>query len=263
VNGQNFFYTPVWVKVVALSTLTMTLLFSLAIAWLYVRTDDETWVLVAMSVAQVSASGLVVALLVFFSARDIGAIGVQLKADQFLGRTVPRALLYIDCPLDEAVDWQRKKVGLLRIRRATKRSRTRIRLRHTAGSNAAFYFIETRATSLVLRIQANVSEITVSYYFPAASGDETDRLKTDLEWALSRYTAVGGYHQSWYFSVEDFDDSPYVSVHLTRCFSEDFLDDEREKMAFVQDVAASTRSLIKDCAARGVPLARGTVPAAA
>lgn len=262
-NGQNFFYTPVWVKVVALSTLTMTLLFSLAIAWLYVRTDDETWVLVAMSVAQVSASGLVVALLVFFSARDIGAIGVQLKADQFLGRTVPRALLYIDCPLDEAVDWQRKKVGLLRIRRATKRSRTRIRLRHTAGSNAAFYFIETRATSLVLRIQANVSEITVSYYFPAASGDETDRLKTDLEWALSRYTAVGGYHQSWYFSVEDFDDSPYVSVHLTRCFSEDFLDDEREKMAFAQDVAASTRSLIKDCAARGVPLARGTVPAAA
>jgi len=263
VNGQNFFYTPVWVKVVALSTLTMTLLFSLAIAWLYVRTDDETWVLVAMSVAQVSASGLVVALLVFFSARDIGAIGVQLKADQFLGRTVPRALLYIDCPLDEAVDWQHKKVGLLRIRRATKRSRTRIRLRHTAGSNAAFYFIETRATSLVLRIQANVSEITVSYYFPAASGDETDRLKTDLEWALSRYTAVGGYHQSWYFSVEDFDDSPYVSVHLTRCFSEDFLDDEREKMAFAQDVAASTRSLIKDCAARGVPLARGTVPAAA
>jgi len=263
VNGQNFFYTPVWVKVVALSTLTMTLLFSLAIAWLYVRTDDETWVLVAMSVAQVSASGLVVALLVFFSARDVGAIGVQLKADQFLGRTVPRALLYIDCPLDEAVDWQRKKVGLLRIRRATKRSRTRIRLRHTAGSNAAFYFIETRATSLVLRIQANVSEITVSYYFPAASGDETDRLKTDLEWALSRYTAVGGYHQSWYFSVEDFDDSPYVSVHLTRCFSEDFLDDEREKMAFAQDVAASTRSLIKDCAARGVPLARGTVPAAA
>jgi len=34
-------------------------------------------------------------------------------------------------------------------------------------------------------------------------------------------------------------------------------------MAFAQDVAASTRSLIKDCAARGVPLARGTVPAAA
>lgn len=260
-NGQNFFYTPVWVKVVALTTLTVTLLFSLAIAWLYVRTEHETWVLVAMSVAQVSASGLVVALLVFFSAKDIGAVGVQLKADQFLGRTVPRALLYIDFPLDEAVDWQRKKVGLLRIRRAAKRSCTGISLRHTAGSNAAFYFIRTRSASLVLRIQANVSEITVSYYFPARSGQETDRLKADLDWALSRYTSVGGYHQSWYFSVEDFDDTPYVSVHLTKRFSEDFLDDEREKMAFAQDVAASTRSLIKDCAARGIALTPGSAAA--
>lgn len=262
-NGQTFFYTPVWVKILALSTLTVTLLFSLVVAWLYVRTEHETWVLVAMSVAQVSASGLVVALLVFFSARDIGAIGVQLKADQFLGRTVPRALLYIDYPLDAAVDWQRKKVGLLRIRRAAKRSCTGISLRHTPGSNAAIYFIKTRSASLVLRIQANVSEITVSYYFPASTEAETDRLKTDLDWALSRYISVGGYHQSWYFSVEEFDDTPYVSVHLTKRFSDDFLDDEREKMAFAQDVAASTRSLIKDCAARGIPLTPGTTTALA
>ncbi|MFZ3585351.1 hypothetical protein ACOI1H_24995 [Loktanella sp. DJP18] len=80
------------------------------------------------------------------------------------------------------------------------------------------------------------------------------QLKDQLQWAMSRFTEIVGYKKSWYFSTEEFDQKSYVSVHLTKDFDRDFLDDDRQKLNFAQDLAASSKSLIKECKARGISL---------
>ncbi len=253
-DGQNFIYTPLWVRVLALGALTVTLVFALIVTWVYIETEKESWVLVAMSVAQVAASGLVFALLVFFSARDVGALGLQVKTDAFLSRTLPRAFLFIDVPLAEKQDWSECRFGLRRIKRSARLSRTRVEIRHHPGSNTALYYIHASDQTLRIGVQANVSELTVSYYFAAASADDLERLREELDWAMRRYTEIGGYKSSWYFSEEAFDGKTYVSVHLTKDFGPNFLDDDRQKLQFAQDVAASTRSLVKECRIRAIAL---------
>ena len=57
-DSKNFIYTPIWVRVLSIGAFAITLVMSLFVTWHYLETDKETWLLVAMSLAQVSASGL-------------------------------------------------------------------------------------------------------------------------------------------------------------------------------------------------------------
>jgi len=255
-EGKNFVYAPFWVRTTAITVLTVTLLISIFITFHYVgRTGRETWLLTALSLAQISASGLVLALVVFFSARDVGSLGLQGKADQLLCRTFPGACAFIDFPTAPKRLWKDVRIGKKFTIRNLEQTPTRTEVFYNSGSCAAFYKITTRQSSLMMRIQAHVGEVTVSYYFPASEERSVEQLRSQLEWAVSRYTDIGGYQESWYFNAnESFDSRSYVSVHLTKDFGTSFLDDERKKLYFVQDVAASTRSLITHCVGQGITL---------
>ncbi|NML74377.1 hypothetical protein HHL25_09610 [Rhizobium sp. S-51] len=251
-DGQHFIYTPYWLRVVAIVCLTAILALSIVVTIFYIHTNKEDWILLALSAAQVSASGLVVVLFLFFSARDVGSTGLQHKADRFLCTTFPSACALIDFPVAEPRTWGDMKIGQRFIRKNREQAPTEVLVRHNMGENAAFYRIGKQDRALTMRLQANVYELTVSYYFPAASQGEVEGLKDKLDWALQRYTEIGGYAISWYFSKEEFDSRTYASVHLTRVFPEDFLENEKLKLFFCQDVAASTRSLIKECGAQRI-----------
>ncbi|PWV95792.1 hypothetical protein DFR52_10856 [Hoeflea marina] len=255
-DGNNFLHAPLWVRITALAVLGITLVFALAVVWYYLGQDRSDWMLLGLSLAQIAASGLVVALVIFFSARDVGAIGLQLKADRFLCRTLPRMMAYIDVPRAGMRPWKEVDLGLRHIARTIRASPTEISMSHNPGENAASYLIRTTEAAIRLRCQVNVGEITISYYFPAEGDDRLAPLKADLQWAIGRYVDINGYQQSWYFSREDFDGESYVSVHLTKNFGTDFLDDERAKLFVAQDVAASTRSILKDCRQRGIATLR-------
>ena len=253
-DNKSFIYTPMWVRILSIGALASTLFMSLLITWQYLGTEKETWLLVAMSLAQVSASGLAFILVVFYSSRDAGVRGLQQKTNTFLCRILPRNLLFIDFPGATALDWKNAKTSGRQINKDLANSPTSISIRKVSGDNSAFYTVKAFGEVLTLRVQLNVWELTVSYYFPAQSEADVKRLREQLEWAISRFTEIVGYKESWYFSKEEFDQKDYVSVHLTKNFDRDFLDDDRQKLNFAQDLAASTRSLIKECKARGIAL---------
>lgn len=253
-EGQKLIYTPFWVRALALSALAIALLVSIYVVFLYIETEKDSWVLAALSVTQVATSGLVVALLLLFSSRDLGIAGLMAKADRFLCQTLPLGLSFIDVPQPEMVDWRSAGTGHGTCRKNARASATGISVSHASGDAAALYRIETAQSVLMLRVQVNVFEITVSYYFPVPEEEGFDGLKQQLSWAMSRFTEIGGYHDSWYRSIEAFDQREYVSVHLSRRFVESFLDDDREQLFFVQDLAASTRSLVKECRSKGIRL---------
>lgn len=255
-DSKNFLYTPIWVRILSIGALAITLVMSLFVTWHYLETDKETWLLVAMSLAQVSASGLAFALVIFYSSKDAGLSGLQQKTNVFLCRVLPRNLLLIDVPTPLLLDWKNAKISRRQINRDLSNSPTRVSIQKVSGGNSALYHVNALGENLNLRVQVNVWELTISYYFPAKSELDVDRLKDQLEWAMSRFTQIIGYKESWYFSNEDFDQKSYVSVHLTKDFDSDFLDDDRQKLNFAQDLTASTRSLIKECKAQGIVLSR-------
>lgn len=207
-----------------------------------------------MSLAQVSASGLAFTLVIFYSSRDAGLSGLQQKTNTFLCRVLPRSLLFVDFPNPAALDWKNAKISGRQVNKDLASSPTAISIKKVSGDNSALYTVNAFKELLTLRVQVNVWELTVSYYFPAQSESDVKRLRGELEWAISRFTEIVGYKESWYFSNEEFDHRDYVSVHLTKEFDKDFLDDDRQKLNFAQDLTASSRSLIKECKARGISL---------
>jgi hypothetical protein len=84
VDSKNLIYLPAWVKVVSIAILSLCLIFSMAIALSFIGQPDRSdWILLAMSIAQVTASGLVLSLVVFFSERDLSVSALRQKSEEF------------------------------------------------------------------------------------------------------------------------------------------------------------------------------------
>jgi len=251
----NFLYAPRWVKLIALIVLSLALVTALAVVVHYMdHGGRESWVLVAISLAQISASGLVIALIVFFSQRDANLAVLRSRIRDFLLHALPGGLLIIDCTPPQEARWQPGRRWMPKAWRGNKvDTRVRIRLRYTPGGIESLYFIKAQGRTLVLRAQVNMGEVIFTLHLPAATQSEMEARKKQLEWALSRLTEVSGYRQDWYFSVESFDNRPYATVFLTRNFGPDFLDDNRLMLFVANDLALNLRGLLKDCIANGIP----------
>jgi len=259
-EGQRLIYTPLWVRVLALGSLLVALFVSAVVVVIYINSDRDTWVLAALSVTQVAASGLFVSFLLLFSARDTGVPGLRLKTARMLRKSVPEALSFIGHDQPLAMDWHSLGVSQNAIKEAKRRVRTDVKVAHLMGTHRALYRLEGEGRGLHLMVQVNVWEMTVSYYFPAHSSDELEALRPKLDWALARFIDTVGYTASWYFSTEAFDGRTYASVHLTKAYEKGFLDQDYDKLFFLQDLAASTQSLLKECAIQEIAVSYDTLP---
>jgi len=251
----NFLYAPRWVKLIALTVLSLALVTALAVVIHYIdHGGRETWVLVAISLAQIAASGLVIALIVFFSQRDANLAVLRSRIRDFLLQSLPRGLMILDCAPPQEARWQPGRGWMPRAwRKAGPESRVTIRLRYSPSGLDCLYFVTAQGRTLVLRAQVNMGEVIFTLHLPAADEAAMEERKRQLEWGLSRLTQVSGYRQDWYFSVETFDNRPHATVFLTRDFGTDFLDDNRLMLFVVNDLALNLRGLLKDCIERGIP----------
>ncbi|MCC6001530.1 MAG: hypothetical protein JJU19_11800 [Pararhodobacter sp.] len=251
----NFLYAPRWVKSIALIVLSMALITALAVVVYYIdHGGRETWVLVAISLAQIAASGLVIALIVFFSQRDANLTILRGRIRDFLLHSLPNALQILDGAAEQQAEWQRGRRWIPKAwRRTDPQTKVQITVRYAPGAIEAQYLLRARGRVLNLRAQVNMGEVTFSFYFPAADPAEAEERKHQLEWGFSRLIAVGGYRLDTHFSVESFDNQPYVAFFLTRDYDIDFLDDNRRMLFVVNDLALNLRGLLKDCIERGIP----------
>jgi hypothetical protein len=252
-DNRSFLYAPNWVKTTALLVLVGALCASLFVGFSFIGRDGhEDWILASISLAQVAASGLVISLIVFYSERDVSALGLQRRAEGFFYKTLPRAFSLIDFPVSSFERWEERTVSDRDLKRALRDSDTEIEVMHRPGELDSHYRIAALGRRLVMRVQVNVSEFAISYYFPADSAAEKDRLAAELEWAFSRLLGINGYAGGWYYSTERFDGRTYASIHLSKDMGPDFLEDERKKLYVANEIAANTRGILKDCIERGV-----------
>ncbi|MAL97570.1 MAG: hypothetical protein CL583_03875 [Alteromonadaceae bacterium] len=256
-ESRSFIYAPAWVKVVSIAVLVLALISAAAVAFYFLGEENgQDWILIAMSLGQVAASGIVIAMVVFFSERDVNVMDLQRRSERLFYETFPNACLLIDFPLEPFKPWEERRVRSAELEKTLRNSRTAIEISHVPGQIDAYYRIRLESgQALVMRLQVNIGEVAISYYIPAASEAEKDRISGILEWAFSRYREIGGYEGGWYFSREAFDNNCYASIHLTRDFGADFLENERKKLFMSNDVAASTRGILKDCLKNGIATA--------
>lgn len=254
-ESKNFIYAPRWVKILSLSVLTLALAAATVTALYFLgKEDHQDWILVAMSLGQVAASGIVIAVVVFFSEKDVNTSDLSKRAEKLFYETFPRACLLIDSPMEKFESYTEKKLRIKDLFKAYKKSGTKVRISHAPGQIDAYYLI-TRPSgqSLTVRLQVNIGEVVVSYYIPSNSEEQTAQIDKKLEWAFSRFLNESGYQGRWYFSKEDFDGNHHASIHLTKHFGDDFLENERKKLFMANDVAASTRGIMKDCEKQNIP----------
>ncbi|MGF2735023.1 hypothetical protein [Marinobacter sp. DUT-1] len=232
-----------------MGVLTFALASSATVSVYFIGKDDhQDWILIAMSLGQVAASGIVIAIVVFFSERDVNTNDLCKRSERLFCETFPRACLLIDSPIENFRGWEFKRHRPKDTTEAYKKSPTKIQVSHFPGQIDSYYKI-TRpcGQSLTIRLQVNVGEVVVSYYIPAESEEHKDDIAAMLKWAFSRFLNESGYEGRWYFSNESFDGHDYASIHLTKNFDSDFLENERKKLFMANDVAASTRGIMKDC----------------
>ena len=253
-ESRNFIYAPKWVKVTSLAVLALALASATITALYFLEKEGhQDWILIAMSLGQVAASGIVIAIVVFFSEKDVNTADLSKRAEKLFHETFPRACLLIDSPMEEFAPYLEQKIRIKDLFKAHKKSKTKIKFSHSPGQIDTYYRI-TRPSgqSLTIRLQVNIGEVAVSYYIPSASEDQTATIDKSLTWAFSRFLNESGYQGRWYFSTEDFDGNTYASIHLTKDFGDDFLENERKKLFMANDVAASTRGIMKDCEKQGI-----------
>lgn len=251
----NFLYAPRWVKMLALIVLSLALLTALAVVVVYIDEGGrENWVLVAISLAQIAASGLVIALIVFFSQRDANLSVLRARIRDFLLHSLPKALLILDCPEEKPARWQPGRRWMLREwRRTETESNVKIDVRYAPGAIEARYEINARNRKLHLRAQVNIGEVIFSFHFPAANKKEAEERRKQLDWGFSRLVGVSGYRLDWHFSTESIDKQPSAVFFLTKDYGIDFLDDNRQMLFVVNDLALNLRGILNDCAKRGIP----------
>lgn len=98
IDGKTMFHAPAWVKIASLSLLAVAFAFSVWLTVVYVGTDKENWVLVALSIAQIALSGLVFVLIYLFSEREYSVVRLEKLARRFLVEDVLAALQKMDFP---------------------------------------------------------------------------------------------------------------------------------------------------------------------
>lgn len=244
-DAGKIIYTPLWLRALAIVVLSTALLISFYAILVFInQTDRETYVLTAMALAQISASGLVLLLIVFYSRREVGMKGIVSKNDLFLSKELPEALKKIS--RHHVFDWSvRKSISL--------------KVDHVPGELLAFYELKVKHSVIRMSVSFNVRRMVVIYHFPSPESGDLDHLEQIFETVISGAKNAG---YDFAIRVSNFgytDGSQYNTLYFyCNNLPDDFLLDPLQKLYWVNDVSLMTRSVLIDTIKHAIPTDRAS-----
>lgn len=240
-DAKRIVYLPRWARILTLLLSVMALLTSLGISIRLAFTAEHSeFILLSMSVAQISLGGMLFVVSLFFSARDESISLLQKRSDEFLRVQVPQALARISVPESGIARFTVESEGqndIFGIRFHLKSGDFRFPI--WIGLNVrrifAIYFVNMDG-----KPPAYVDEIKRIFAF-TFGGAELINFKSHYETAV-----VDGEH--------------ILSIWLTAPTVPDLLTNPNEKLFWAQDVAMMTESFLRTAIRNGVPLETRTKP---
>jgi hypothetical protein len=239
-NAENLLYLPKKTKIFAMAILVFSLIFSsfLVIYYLFWVNGESTFVLAALSIFQVSATGAAVAMVAFSARSSFGREALLKETSKWLVEDFVQNLKTIDLPFERDVEkWSlSKKIEHV--------SDVSVKTDHVEGTNCAFYEIRAFNVSFMIRITLNAYRVVVLFYINEVSGKTVDDLVSSLEMVISGAKNVG-YKVTVSKNVALWDQE--VCLHEVYFFIDlpkDFLYNGTERLFWAQDICTMTRSAI-------------------
>jgi hypothetical protein len=99
---RNIIYLPIWVRLLALVILGIGFVVGVFFAYYFVSSGQggqADYILVALFIAQMAAYGLIIALVVFYSEREVSIDRLLARLDEFLEISLPAGLRRIRIPV--------------------------------------------------------------------------------------------------------------------------------------------------------------------
>jgi hypothetical protein len=243
-DSRSLVYVPRPVRVAALLMLTAVLVSALLVVLYYVRLDDPAspkfadWILVGMSIVHLSLSGLAVAVVLFYSAREEGSDVLRARTEQFLSMHMPAAL---------------ERVSPHYILR--QRGCNVERLGRSDIFGAAFK-LERDAWQMRLWVGLNVHRIIVIYWVDVPSGEDGDAYTSKMK-QVFRFTFSGadkvGFHLNFQ-PAASVADKTILSIWATAETQHNLLSQPAERLFWAQDIAMMTESFWRTALREGVAI---------
>jgi hypothetical protein len=225
-SGQ-LLYVPLWSKTLILAVLGLATGVGLYIAVSFVGVPERTdWIIIAMSSAQIAATGLIIAIVILFSESDANIGRLEFRSDQFLKRHVKKALSRITVPGTDAATLTATDVGEKDI------------------FGNLFLLEGANGFRFKLWVGLNVYRIFVIYFVDSAGKDAnyTDRLRDIFQFTFGGAEKIG-FHTFYERAQPDGED--VVSIWMSATVKETFLTSPTEKLFWAQDVAMMTQSFLR------------------
>lgn len=239
-EAGKIIYTPLWLRVLSILVLTAALIVAFSAVYVFMHQPErETYVLTAMALAQVAASGLILVLIVFYSRREVGMNGMRKRNNSVLSEELPQALGNMARHSVFGEDYTKPMP---------------VKCSYVPGEVMAGYEITLKNATLRMRVTFNVKRMVVIYYFPAQGPGTEQKLEEALESVIGG-AVNAGYDAKVRFHNEDYTDGKnYNLLYLyNNSLPDDFLLDPLQKLYWLTDVAVMTRSILIETIRQKIP----------
>lgn len=222
-DTKNVVYLPAWIKWSAIFLLAFSMIGSCTVALLFVGEPDRAdWILVAMSVAQVAGTALILTLVVAFAERDANMSILADMTHRFLKIHVLDALKKITCPVtNEACSVELQG------------------LNNIYGGNYAIK--SSSGLNFGLWVGLNVYRVQVIYFLELDEQRTAERYASILKFTLDGARKVG-YEVNQ--QVASLHGRHYLSIWSTLAYEHETLSSPQHKLFLTQDLAMMTQSVL-------------------
>lgn len=235
-DAKRLINVPPVIRWIAIAVLLLCLGVSLAVSISFIGQDNKSdWILLGMSVVQIACSGLVAALVVFYSEREAGFRALQDKSKLFLREQLTDVLNAI-----RNEDGQKARVSLLELR----------------DIFGALYEVNASGVPWKLWVGLNVDRL-ICIYFVSGGAQDVARLREIFAFTFGGAEKVG---YSWFVEPAVRDGEEVVSMWLAVSDAEGILNHPEKRLFWAQDVAMMTQSFLRTAHRAGVTPPQKALP---
>lgn len=226
-DSKSIIHLPIWIKFILLTVLASVLATGVYVSVSFIGYDDRAdWIILSLSLAQLSGTALVILLVLLFSESDASVANLERRSQEYLKTHLPAALRRMTVPAAGGHPFECS--GAMN--------------RDIFG--ALFYLGDSRDLRMKAWVGLNVRRITVIYFIKGAEGR---KLPIEKAQDLFRYTfgAAEKIGYSVFFEEADVDGEKLISIWATVAVEDDFLVLPQAKLFWAQDVAMMTQSFVR------------------
>lgn len=244
IDSKSIVYLPRWLKVLALPFFLGLIAFSVYVCVAFIGTPDRSdWILIALSLTQLSVTAFVITLVLIFGERDANLEALTGKTHKLLQDQLPMVLAKI-----QDSEGNRAQVS------------------HSAVNNifGTNYHIQTPSIEAKLWVGLNVDRVIICYFLART-------LPTEQMRQIFRYTFGGaesvGYKVNFEEATIKATDEEILSIWCTWPAIQDgsnlateLLSNPEKKLFIIQDIAMMTQSFIRTAERNNLVILTGADP---